>query len=161
MSMFQDDSYDWRDTYFVLFESAHRPQLEEVKRLVEQLNPRYELSNLHADENGQFESLTIRSPADFTAIDVSFLDGEEVIEQRDTFLEELAGEERDEFEQEKWERFAQCDARFDVMHFEQVTNAEQEGPDAMVDPGALINVIDALTELTQGVGVDPQSGMLM
>ena len=161
MSMFQDDSYDWRDTYFVLFQSGHRPQLEEVKRLVEQLNPRYELSNLHADENGQFESLTIRSPADFTAIDVSFLDGEEVIEQRDTFLEELAGEDRDEFEQEKWERFAQCDARFDVMHFEQVSDAEQEGPDAMVDPGALINIIDALTDLTEGVGIDPQSGMLM
>lgn len=161
MSMFQDDSYDWRDTYFVLFQSGHRPQLEEVKRIVEQLNPRYELSNLHADENGQFESLTIRSPADFTAIDVSFLDGEEVIEQRDTFLEELAGEDRDEFEQEKWERFAQCDARFDVMHFEQVSDAEQEGPDAMVDPGALINIIDALTDLTEGVGIDPQSGMLM
>ncbi len=161
MSMFQDDSYDWRDTYFVLFDSDQRPQLDEVKSIVEQLNPRYEISNLHADSEGRFESLTIRSPADFTAIDVSYLVGEEVTEQRDSMLEELAGEDRDEMEQEKWEKFAQCDARFDVMHFEQVSDAEQEGPDAMVDPGALINVIDALTELTRGVGVDPQSGMLM
>ena len=161
MSMFQDESYDWRDTYFVLFESGHRPRLDEVKRIVEQINPRYELSNLHADSQGRFESLTIRSPADFTAIDVSFLTGDEVTEHRDAFLEELAGEERDELEQEKWERFARCDARFDVMHFEQVIESSEEEPEAMVDPGALINVIDALTDLSHGVAIDPQSGMLM
>jgi len=161
MSMFQDESYDWRDTYFVLFESVNRPQLDDVKRMVEQLNPRYEISNLHADSQGRFESLTIRSPADFTAIDVSFLNGDEVTEHRDAFLKELATEDRDELEQEKWERFARCDARFDVMHFEQVIEADEEEPDAMVDPGALINVIDALVDITHGVGIDPQSGMLM
>ncbi len=161
MSMFQDESYDWRDTYFVLFESGHRPRLDEVKRIVEQINPRYELSNFHADSQGRFESLTIRSPADFTAIDVSFLTGDEVTEHRDAFLKELAGEERDELEQEKWERFARCDARFDVMHFEQVIESSEEEPEAMVDPGALINVIDALTDLSHGVAIDPQSGMLM
>jgi len=161
MSMFQDESYDWRDTYFVLFESANRPQLDDVKRMVEQLNARYELSNLHADSQGRFESLTIRSPADFTAIDVSFLDGDEVTEHRDKFLEELAGEDRDESEQEKWVRFAGCDARFDVMHFEQVIESDEEEPDAMVDPGALITVIEVLVDLTKGVGIDPQAGMLM
>ena len=35
MSMFENDQYRWRETYFVLFESAKRPKLKTlVKKLV-------------------------------------------------------------------------------------------------------------------------------
>ena len=45
------------------------------------------------------------------------------------------------------------------MHFEQVIDGD-EG-DEMFDPSALLLVIEALTELTGGIGIDPQSGTLV
>ena len=65
-------------------------------------------------------------------------------------------------ERAKVERLAQCEARFDLLHFEHVGEQESdEDPDEMLDPSALLIVLDALVELTSGVGVDPASGTLL
>ena len=37
----------------------------------------------------------------------------------------------------------------------------EDEADEMLDPSALLIVLDALVELTGGVGVDPQSGTLL
>ena len=61
-------------------------------------------------------------------------------------------------------RLREYDARFDVLHFERVgdaEDAEDEEPDGMLDPSALLLVLDALAELTGGIAVDPQTGTML
>jgi len=56
-----------------------------------------------------------------------------------------------------------CNGRFDVLHFEQVTEPgdEDEAGDEMLDPGAILLVLAALAKLTGGVAIDPQSGTVI
>ena len=59
-------------------------------------------------------------------------------------------------------RIRQCDARFDVLHFEQLVNFEGENEtDDMLDPSALLVVLDALASETKGIAVDPQAGTFL
>jgi hypothetical protein len=161
VSTFENQDYKWRETYFVLFDSARRPLLEQVKRRLMRLNPRFELTGGEADEGGRFESLTLRSPQDYAAMDISYVSGEEVSEQVDELQRELKGNV-DAADRPKFTQLSKCDAKFDILHFEQVSD-EDEGEDdsEMLDPSALLSVMDALIELTRGVGIDPQSGSLM
>ena len=62
----------------------------------------------------------------------------------------------------RFERLPEFDGRFDVYHFEQMTDlAGDEEGDEMLDPGTLLIVLEALTELTHGVAVDPASGAIL
>ena len=78
MSMFENDQYRWRETYFVVFQSSKRPTLETLQQRLSKLNSRFTLTNLSADESGRFESMTVLSPDDFAALDVCYLEGPEV-----------------------------------------------------------------------------------
>jgi len=164
MSTFERDEYKWRETYFVLFDSCKRPTLKSIERVLRNLSDRFDLLNAQADEDGRFESLTIMAPDDYAAIDISFETGEEVTEQGAAFHEELKSSVGDDEERAKLNRLPKCDARFDLLHFEHMTAAAGQGEDdldEMLDPSALLLVLDALVELTDGVGVDPQSGTLL
>ncbi len=162
MSTFEREEFKWRETYFVLFDSSKRPTLKKVEQLLREMNSRFELSNSRADEDGRFESITILSPDDYAALDISFEGGEEALEQGAALYAEMKSNITDKEERAKLERLPKCDARFDLLHFEQITDepAEEEG-DEMLDPSALLIVLDALVELTGGVGIDPASGTLL
>jgi len=160
MTMFETDRFHWRETYFVLFRSAKRPALAKVEATLRKLGNHFQLSDAQADENGLFESLTLLSPDDFAALDISYLEGEDVEEQVAALADEVgAGEGTDP---SKLTLLPKCNARFDIMHFEQlVENSDEDEPDEMLDPSTLLIVLEALAELTDGVGIDPQSGSLM
>jgi hypothetical protein len=158
MSMFENGQYHWRETYFVLFESSKRPMLDAVQRALAEVNSRFTLTNLHADESGRVESLTVLAPDDFAALDVCYLEGEEVLEQGAQMAEEMeTGACRVE-DRDKLPLIRRYDGRFDVLHFEQVVDfGDEEGGD-MLDPTALLVVLEALVKLTGGLAVDPQAG---
>lgn len=162
MSMFENHQFRWRETYFVLFDSARRPTLQRLQQKLAGLNKRFAFINPNADEDGAFESLTVLAPDDFAALDISYLDGEEVVEQAGTLAEELSGPECRPEERAKLDRIRRFDGRFDVLHFEQVSGFDQEvEEDEMMDPGALLTVLDALVALTDGIAVDPQAGAML
>ena len=162
MSMFENDQYRWRETYFVLFESSKRPTLEKVQQTLRKLNARCTLTNLSADESGSLESLTILSPDDFAALDISYLDGEEVVEQGAELAEELDTPDCRLEDRERLEQIRRCNARFDVLHFEQVVNFDGESePDEMLDPSTLLVVLQALASETGGLAIDPQAGTFL
>jgi len=162
MSMFENDQFRWRETYFVLFDSSKRPALQKLQQKLAGLNKRFAFTNPSADEDGAFESLTVLAPDDFAALDISYLDGEEVVEQAATLAEEMKGPECRPEERAKIHRLKRCDGRFDVLHFEQVSGFdEDEEEDEMMDPGALLTVLDALAALTDGIAVDPQAGAML
>ena len=157
MSTFERDNYQWRETYFVMFESRKRPKLHRVRDALRKLGEDLELVDPTAEDDDRFESVTVLAPADLAAVDVSYLSGEEVAAEGTRLAKELGAS----LDPATRKRLASCDARFDIMHFEHVSEEPSGDPDEAFDPSALLMVLDALVELTDGIGIDPQSGAVM
>lgn len=152
--------YHWRETYFILFESDRRPTAEQMERTLRGVGDRCQISHVMGDDQGRFESITMNSAADHAAVEISYESGETVIEQAC----ELAKQFRSEAEPEQLQQLMKSDARMDVMHFELVNEEGGHGDDLeddMLDPSCLLTVIDAVVQLTEGVPVDPASGVIM
>jgi hypothetical protein len=162
MSTFEDGHFRWRETYFVLFPATKQPTVKRVEKLLAELNKHYVLSNVTADDQGRFESLTLVSPDDFAALDICFTSGPEVTEQTGSLIEDLK-DTVDPEQRPLLRRLKDYDGRFDVLHFEQVPDPaeEEDESDELLDPGALLAVLNALARLTGGLAVDPQSGTLL
>jgi hypothetical protein len=160
MSLFENANYQWRETYLVLFESTRRPTAERVKTALEELGRQYEIFNVRSDEGGLFDSLTLVSPDDYAAMDVSYVSGEEVTEQTKELINELKQTAATATEINDLKRITGLDARFDIYHFEEIVTGDEED-DEFMDPGCLLQVIEELTRLVDGVGLDPASGALL
>ena len=161
MSTFESDDFRCRDTYFVLFQSSRRPKLDKVEKLLHKLSDRYQVTNVTGDEEGLFESVTLHAPDDYAALDICYVDDEEVHDQATQLLKEMKNTTLQPGDLDKLAKLPKCDARLDIMHFEQVTDDQIDEGEEMLDPSALLLVLDALVDLTGGVGIDPQSGALM
>ena len=161
MSTFEDDRYRWRETYFVLFPASRRPALNTVEKKLAALSKRYSLENLGADDSGNFESLTLISPDDFAALDVCYTDGAEVLEHSGELVQELSSTV-EPGQRALLKRLKEYDGRFDVLHFEQVgETADEDDSEEMLDPSALLAVLEELARITGGIAVDPQSGTIL
>jgi hypothetical protein len=161
MSTFDRDDYHWRETYFVFCDAATRPTLKQMEKLIRKIKDRIELTAQQSDDVGRFESITVLAPSDYAAIDILFVEGEEVAEQREALYEEMLPT-ADKHERAQLKKLRQCTGRFDLLHFEQLAVDRGEDEDAeLLDPSALLLVVDAIVELTDGIGVDPQSGSLL
>ncbi len=163
MSMFEDSRYRWRETYFVLFDEKKRPKLTTITKAVSALNKRFQLTNLSADNDGRFDSLTLISPDDFAALDICYTGGDEVLEQGASLMDELKKAGSDSPPPVPWEQMRRYAGRFDVLHFEQISEEAENGSEEeeMLDPSALLVVLGVLARLTGGVAVDPQAGTFL
>lgn len=159
--MFENDHYRWRETYFVLFPADRRPRLDQVRQLIAGLSERLVVANPAADDQGRFESITVLAPNDFAALDICYLEGEEVVEHRRELMQDLITASCRGLDRARVDKIERCDARLDVLHFEQLVDADDEEPEEMLDPSALLIVLNALAQLTDGVAVDPQAGALL
>ncbi len=161
MSTFENDRYRWRETYFVLFPASRRPMLKMVEKRLAALSNRYSLEDLGGDDEGKFESLTLISPDDFAALDVCYTGGAEVLEHVEELIQELTST-IEPGQRPLLKRLKQYDGRFDVLHFEQIGDfADDDESDELLDPGALLAVLDELARITGGIAVDPQSGTIL
>ena len=156
MSLFEDSSYDHRDTFFIHFDIEDRPTGDQVRKAIASLGDKYEMSALR-ETDGLFESLCIKSPHDSSAMDITFVQGEEVSEQIKSLMNEfktitLAGDDH-----KKLKLLSEATARFDIYHFEQTMGGENE----MLDPSGLFLVMEKLINVCKGVGHDPQSNTLI
>lgn len=164
MSMFENNRYHWRETYFVLFRQSGRPTMQQLEAAIEKLGSRYELRNQHADDDGMVESLTVVAHDDYSAIDVCYVEGDEVVEQIEGLVQELKPELTGEDGKAVLAQLARCDARFDVLHFEEKSILDEEDEDEdedSLDPSALLLILDRLAKLTGGIAYDPQSGVIV
>jgi len=153
MSLFGNPRYRYRETYFVLFEPENRPSEHELIAAIEELGDRYEIKEIHRDPEEVMESMTIVAPSDFAGLDLTYVEGEEVME--------LVAELNDQFktitltgdELKKVASINNCTSRFDVLHFEEISHGE----DDFLDPGSLLTVIEKIASLCKGVGIDRES----
>ena len=113
-----------------------------MEKVLHSLSDRFQLTGGTADEDGRFESLTLLAPDDYAALDISFVAGEEVLEQTATLATELQETCDGPQERSQLARLAKCDARFDILHFEEITaetppaEIDDEEFDEMLDPSA-------------------------
>ncbi len=84
MSTFEREGFKWRETYFVPFDSAKRPTLKKVERMLHDLSDRFQLSNAGADKDGRFDfgvvpvfsHVLASAPAKHDPLHVSIVPGE-------------------------------------------------------------------------------------
>jgi hypothetical protein len=158
VSLFENDSYVYRDTFFILFENHNRPSGTTVKTVIEQIAENYELNNLR-EVDGKFESVTIICPHDSSAMEISYVGGEEVVEQVDNLREEFLSMTLTAEEHEKLRSLSKSNARFDIYHFERQQGSEEDGE--MLDPGGLLLIMERIANVCEGIGLDPQSNSLL
>lgn len=151
----ENDEYEWRETYFVHFSSTRRPTMAQLEAALKKVNANFEFRDQSTGELNSFESATIVSPDDFSAMDISYDEGDEV---RDQGAELATTLEADCTQKSVFEKLRSSNARFEVMHFELVTRDEEDALEERFDPCGLLSVLSALTKLTGGVAIDPQSG---
>ena len=165
--MFENEHYRWRETYFVLFDDKKRPTLEKMRKALTSLSDRYQMANFTTDEQGLFESGTVLSPDDFAALDICYVGGDEVQEQVTQLAAEIELNMLEPDDKRKLRHIAHCTGRFDVLHFEQLSVQQNDDDDddeedgEMLDPSAMLIVLNVLAKLTEGIAVDPQSGTMM
>ncbi|MCA9188786.1 MAG: hypothetical protein R3E01_23930 [Pirellulaceae bacterium] len=162
MSLFENPEYQWRETFFVFFDHQRRPRATELQAELGKLNDRFVITNVQADGEGRIDSLTVVSPEDYAAMDVSCISGEEVREQIPEISRDLRRSLASKDDNSKLEQLKTCDARLDIFHFEQQTYRDDgDYDDEIMDPGGLLIVLEQLGRLCQGVVVDPQSGAIL
>ena len=159
MSLFGDKNYQYRETYFVLFEKKNLPAPKQIEDALAELGPRYETVEVKMNED-VFESMTVKSPHDFSAMDITCVEGEEVIAQIQSLQEDFRTMTLTGDDVKKLARLNQFDARFDIFHFEEMGDSGP-GEDEFLDPGGLLLVLEKLAEICDGVALDPQSQTLM
>ena len=110
---------------------------------------------------GLLESMTVLSHADAAGMDITYVEGDEVKEQIVQLRQEWKGKRASTKEQPHMSRALHADARFDVFHFEEITDLPDEEDDGPLDPGTLLLVLSKLARLCHGEALDPQTGELL
>jgi hypothetical protein len=161
MSLFENDRYRWRETFFLMFEAQNRPTLDGMKKVLQNLGQGIELGETRCDDDGVFESLTMLANEDNAAMDIVYSGADDVLEQRDELIAELRGNGDDD-DGEKLKRIEKADARLEVFHFEETAwDPDIDENEEMLDPGTVLMVLDLLANFCDGIAVDPQSGTFL
>ncbi len=162
MSLFEDPLYEWRETYFVFFHSRNTPSVERLISVIKAIGRQVEISKVARREDGTLESITVYSPEDFAAMDITCMSGKDVVEQLPTLVTELRKNCPTKEEQTRLKQILDCDSRIDIFHFEHLESAVAHDDDLeLMDPGGLLLIMDQIGELCDGIVVDPQSSSLM
>ena len=117
MSLYDDDRYTWRETYFVLFgDLQRRPLLDELKRGLQ--HGSLKILGSATNPEGRLRTLTVASYENHSALEIVFRYGPQVTAEIDDLVRTLekgcTHKERDRLHAMKhWT------AKFDVLHFEQ------------------------------------------
>lgn len=158
MSLFENPEYQWRETFLVLFNEEQRPTVEQVEAAFAQIGRQFQQHDVRRSESGLFEAVTMISETDYAGLDISYIDGDDVSDQISELLEMIDVDDLLPGEDELVARIPSCNARFDILHFENVAGAiGEEGMDFM-DPGAMLIVAQQLANVVDGIAVDPNSG---
>jgi len=163
MSLFQDGRYQWRETCFVLFDPGRQPTIEQVKSAISAIE-NLEILKPVFDDMGRLESVSICSTCETVAFDLCYLEGEEVVESLEDLLYDLKHSALEPDQEGSLKRIASSTARFDVLHFQLVAQEDPQDDfeeEEDFDPGTLLLLLDVLADLTGGVAVDPQSGVIL
>lgn len=121
MSLFDDERYTWRETYFVLFDPARRPGLSSVRRELHNRGGSRRIIDAVTDDKGRLVSMTVASYEDHAALEIVYREGDDVVAET-TALSETLKKGSSEQERQRLDAVKSCRARFEVLHFEQTAD---------------------------------------
>ncbi|MDR1291160.1 MAG: hypothetical protein LBK06_08165 [Planctomycetaceae bacterium] len=119
MTLFEDDRYAWRETYFVLFEVNMQPRLADVRRGFDIHAGCFSVLDKKVGKNDAMESITIASYEDHAAIEILYSEGAAVLSESEALFETII-KDCPSRERELLRRAKKFAARYSVQHFEQV-----------------------------------------
>jgi hypothetical protein len=160
MSLFEHPEYQWQETLFVYFHREHRPAAVQVEAALKSLGSNYRLIDIRADDEQKIEAATLENESDSSAMEICFTDDAGVTEQLEELLDTVKSVDPGNSGEERLNRLASTNVRFDVLHFERLTFTDADGETGF-DPGGLIVVMEKLAEITQGVAIDPGAGTVL
>jgi hypothetical protein len=159
MSLFENDRYRWRETFFLMFLAENHPSVGAMQKVLSTLGSGVEISEARGEDGAKFESLTLIAHEDNAAMDIVYSSGEDVWEQREELIRELKSNVDGEEEVAKLKRIRAADARLEIFHFEEaIWDPDMDENDEMLDPGTVLTVLELLADFCDGVAIDPQSG---
>ena len=121
MTLFDDNRYDWRETYFVYFESSHRPKLSEVRRALRMYAPFISTLDYKTEPDGSLAAMTIASYEDHAALEIVYREGDNVAAEARQLAHSLK-EDASKEECLKLQKIVRYKTRLDVHHFEQTAD---------------------------------------
>ena len=113
---------------------------------------------MRRNESGLLEAVTMISQNDYAGLDISYIDGEDVSDQIEEFFSLIDIDDLMPGEDELVARLPLCNARFDILHFENIAGAMGEEDLDFMDPGAMLIVAQQLATVVDGIAIDPNSG---
>ncbi|MDR1483358.1 MAG: hypothetical protein LBT09_00895 [Planctomycetaceae bacterium] len=119
MTLFDDERYAWRETYFVLFEPAMRPRFVDVRRNFDIHAGCFSMLDKKVGNDDAMESITIASYEDHAAIEVVYSEGEIVLSESNALFATIS-KDCPARERELLRKAKKLSARYSVLHFEQV-----------------------------------------
>jgi hypothetical protein len=123
MSLFNDERYTWRETYFVFFDPAKRPLLSEIRRELRHYAGTLTILEGKAEPNGQLVSMTVASYEDHSALEIVYHEGNNVHNEIG-LLAELLEKGSTAKEKERLRNAQKYRAKFEILHFEQTAGTE-------------------------------------
>ena len=120
MSTFDDDRYQWRETYFVLFDPAKKPLLHDIRTALDSMFRSLHVRESLADEQGRIESLSVASYDDLAATDLVYQCGDHVVAETNAVTEAMLLSKVSPKNRAKIEKAGKCRAKLEVLHFEQM-----------------------------------------
>ena len=81
MSLFDNPEYRWRETYLLFHKKSQRAMAAKVVQTIEGIRGHYNLEQVVADPDGYFESGTVFAEEAFAAIDLSYVEDDQIREQ--------------------------------------------------------------------------------
>ncbi|MDR0706135.1 MAG: hypothetical protein LBF88_14270 [Planctomycetaceae bacterium] len=124
MSLFNDDRYTWRETYFVLFDPEKRPRLSDVRRELRHVAGTLTILKDKAEHNGNLTSMTIASYEDHSALEIVYREGNNVPNEIG-LLAEMLEKGCTAKEKEQLQKAKQYRAKFEILHFEQTAGTAE------------------------------------
>ncbi|MEK6270335.1 MAG: hypothetical protein N2B57_06210, partial [Planctomycetales bacterium] len=81
MSLFDNPEYRWRETYLLFHKKKQRASADSIRQAIAGIRGSYQIEQLVANENGDFESAMVFAEEAFSAIDMSFTEDDQIGEQ--------------------------------------------------------------------------------
>ena len=125
MSLFNDDRYTWRETYFVLFEDfRRRPSLDSLRRELQRHGATLKILGSTTNPAGRLRTLTVASYEDHSALEIVFRQGSQVAVEAGDLIRSIekgcTAKER-----ERLHTVKHWTTKFDVLHFEQTAGTAE------------------------------------
>ena len=81
MSLFDNPEYRWRETYLLFHKKTNRTSVDKIRHAISGIRGHYQIEQLVANEHGDFESATVFAEEAFSAIDMIYIEDEQIHEQ--------------------------------------------------------------------------------